>query len=115
MFQIPDLSKPLPFLIATLIVFTVVLGRYLLVAGIFYLAFYLWYPKQWLHRKINTRAYKKEQFKKEVKWSTVTAFIFALSGALAAALWQKGWIKVYTDIYDYPLWWLPASFFISVL
>ena len=115
MFEIPDLSKPLPFITATLMVFLVVLGRYLLAAGLFYLIFYLWYPKQWVHRKINTRPYKKEQFKREVRWSTITAFIFALCGAFGALLWQKGWLKLYVDIHDYPLWWILPSFFVSII
>lgn len=115
MFQLPDLSQPIPFLLATLVVFVVVFGRYLLIAGLFYSVFYLWYPKKWLHKKINTRTYPKNQFKKEVAWSTITAFIFALAGAAAALLWQKGWLKIYMDVNDYSLWWLPASVAIAML
>ena len=115
MLQLPDLSQLLPFLLATLVIFLVVLGRYFIIAGAFYFVFYFKYPKQWQHKKINTKAYPKNQFKKEVAWSTVTAIIFSVAGALAALLWQRGWIKVYTDVNDYPLWWLPASFVISIV
>ena len=113
--ELPDFSQPIWFLISMLIVFTVVIGRYLLIAGLFYGIFYLWFPTRWQQRKINTRAYKKDQFKKEVKWSTITAVIFALSGAITLVMWQKGWTKVYTNISDYPLWWLPLSLVISLL
>lgn len=115
MFQLPDLSQPLAFFLATLVIFLVVLGRYFLIAGFFYFVFYYKNPGQWQHKKINPRPYQKKQFKKEVTWSTVTAVIFSLAGALAVLLWQRGWIKIYTDINDYSLWWLPASFIISVL
>ena len=30
-------------------------------------------------------------------------------------LWQKGRTKVYLDVHDYPVWWLPASLVIAML
>jgi Delta7-sterol 5-desaturase len=113
--QIPDVSKPIWFAIATIVVFAVVIGRYLLIAGVFYGIFHLWFPQQWQQRKINSRGYKKDQFRKEVFWSTVTALIFAVSGAATLLLWQRGHTKVYFNANDYPLWWLPASLFISMI
>ena len=113
--QLPHFSDPFWFTIATLVVFAVVIGRYLLIAGLFYSVFYIWFPHRWHQRKINGRNYKAGQFKKEVWWSCVTAFIFALSGAVTVLLWQKGFTKVYMDIHDYPLWWLPVSLFIALI
>jgi Delta7-sterol 5-desaturase len=113
--KIPDVSDPLWFLIVSAVVFAVVIGRYLLIAGIFYGVFYLWYPEKWKQRKINEREFKPGQFRKEVYWSTITAVIFALSGAATLLLWQKGWTWVYMDIQDYPLWWLPVSLAIALV
>ena len=113
--QLPDVSKPLWFLIATLVVFAVVIGRYLLVAGIFYGVFYLWFPHKWQQRKINNRGYKKDQFRKEVFWSAITALLFAVAGAGTLLLWQKGHTKVYFDENDYPLWWLPLRLIIALV
>ncbi len=113
--QLPDFSNPLWFFITTVIVFVVVLGRYLFIAGLFYLIFYLWFPRRWRQRKLNSRAYKRGQFKKEVGWSCITAFIFALSGAAMAVLWQKGYTKIYTEADLYPLWWLPVSLVIAMV
>lgn len=113
--ELPDVSQPFWFLIATLIVFAVVLGRYLLIAGIFYGVFHLWFPEKWHQRKINNRGYKKDQFRKEVFWSTVTALIFAISGAVTLLLWQKGYTKVYFNTNDYSLWWLPVSLIIAMV
>lgn len=107
--QLPDVSEPMWFLMVMLIVIIVVIGRYVLIAGIFYAVFYLWFPAQWRHRKINARNYKKDQFKREVFWSTVTAIIFAVSGAGTLLLWQKGYTKVYLNTSEYALWWLPVS------
>ncbi len=113
--SVPDFSHPLVFIITTLIIFLIVIGRYLLIAGLFYSVFYLWFPKKWQQRKINERAYKKDQFKKELKWSMVTALLFALSGSILVLLWQKGYTKVYLNITDYPAWWLPVSLFIALV
>jgi len=113
--ELPDFSQPLYFLLASLVVFLVVIGRYLFIAGVFYGVFYLWFPEKWRQRKINSRAYKPGQFKKEVIWSTVTALIFALSGSILLVLWQKGYTKIYLDIHDYPLWWLPVSLAIALI
>ena len=103
------------FLLVTAAVFAVVIGRYLLIAGVFYSVFYLWMPDKWKQRKINQRDFRKGQFRKEVYWSTITAIIFAFSGSFTLLLWQKGWTKVYTDVNDYPLWWLPVSLLIALL
>ncbi len=73
--------------------FAIVIGRYLLIAGLFYGAFYLWFPQKWQQRKINEKAYKPGQLKKEIKWSMVTALLFAIAGSILLVLWQKGFTK----------------------
>lgn len=113
--QLPDVSQPFWFLIATLVTFAVVIGRYLLVAGIFFGVFHLWFPEKWQQRKINNRGYKKDQFQKEVFWSTVTALLFAVAGTITLLLWQKGYTKVYFQVNDYPIWWLPLSLIIALV
>lgn len=113
--QLPELSDPLWFVVATFVVFAVVIGRYFVIAGLFYYVFYKWSGQKWKERKINNRDYKEGQFKKEVGWSMLTAFIFAVTGALMGLLWQKGYTKIYEDVQDYPLWWLPLSLLIALL
>jgi Delta7-sterol 5-desaturase len=115
MTELPNFSDPLWFGAATLAVFAVVIGRYLLIAGLFHGVFYVWFPKLWQQRKINAKAYKPDQFKKEVKWSMITALLFAFAGSITLVLWQKGFTKVYLDAHDYPLWWLPVSLVIAML
>lgn len=107
--QLPDLDNPFWFLIVSLIVFVVVVGRYFLISGVFYLAFYVWQKEKWKRKKVNQRAYPKHQFRKEIIRSTITSTIFGLSGALLLWMWQHGYARIYEDIHDYPLWWLPAS------
>ena len=92
--NLPDFTSPFWFAAITLAFFGVVIGRYLFIAGVFYLIFYKWFPQKWKERKINEKAYKKGQFKKEVMWSTVTAMLFALAGTITLVWWQKGYTKI---------------------
>ncbi len=113
--NLPDFSSPLWFTLITLSFFAVVIGRYLFIAGAFYLIFYRWFPEKWEDRKINEKAYKKGQFKKEVMWSTLTAMLFALAGTITMVGWQNGYTKVYLDISEYAWWWMPLSLVIALL
>lgn len=112
---IPDLSQPIWALITFLVFFIIILGRYVLLSGIFYIAFYVWRPEIWKHRKLGSRAYTRPQLRREVGWSMLTALIFAVTGTLTLWLWQRGYTKVYVDIRDYALWWLPLSLVLSLL
>lgn len=100
---------------ATAVVFAVVVGRYFLIAGLFHAVFYLWFPQRWQPRKINQRDYKSGQFRREVNWSMLTALLFAVAGSVTLVLWQKGYTKLYLNVNDYPLWWLPVSLLIAML
>lgn len=112
--QLPDLSKPGWFLLASLIVFAVVVGRYFLISGIFYAAFYIWQREKWAVKKVNKRAYPAGQFRKEITRSTVTSVLFGFSGALLLWMWQQGYARIYEDPRAYPLWWLPLSLLIAL-
>ena len=110
--MISQLDHPITFLFTTLILFVIITGRYFIVAGIFYVTFYIWQPQKWKEKKINKTAYKKDQFRKEITWSIITGFIFSISAAISILAWQKGYMQVYIPIHKYPIWWLPLSFFI---
>lgn len=115
MHEMPDFSQPLWFIVATMVVFMVVVGRYFLIAGLFHLVFYKWLPQHFQHRKINQKPYRQNQFKKEVGWSIATALLFSFAGSITVLLWQKGFTKVYVNATDYPLWWLPLSLVMAML
>ena len=113
--SLPDFSTPLWFFLTTVLLFIIITGRYFLVAGFFYLLFYVWFTDKWKSRKINQRNYKKNQFKIEVRWSMVTALLFSIAGAIIFVLWQKGFTKVYTNAHRYGWWYLPISLLIFML
>ncbi len=111
---IADLSDPSWFLLTALIFFAVITGRYFLVAGLFYSAFYLWFPEKWSNRKLSLKPYPAGQFRREVMWSIITAVIFSFAGTFTVWLWQQGHTKVYTDIDLYGLVYLPVSLLIMM-
>lgn len=113
--KFPDFADPLVFFIITIVVFLVVIGRYFLVAGLFQLWFYRWNKEKWAKRWLGKKELDKKQFYTELKWSMVTASIFAFAGSFTAILWQRGLTKIYLDLHDYPLWYLPISLLASML
>lgn len=115
MFQIPDISQPQYMMMAFFFFFAVIIGRYLMIAGLFYTAFYIWFPGKYHKRKIVHKDYKKGQLVKEVGWSTLTAMIFALAGIMTLWLWQNGYTKVYIDTALYGWWYLPVSLLLSMI
>ncbi len=113
--KLPTLHDPFVFIVTTLVIFLFIMVRYVMVAGIFYGIFFIWWPNKWKQRKINQRDYTKKQLRTEIKWSTVTTLIFAIAGSVSVLLWQQGLLKVYVMVNEYPTWWLPASFIIAVV
>jgi Delta7-sterol 5-desaturase len=109
-----DLTKPLIFALLSLIMFFIIVFRYFLLSGFFHLYFYVWRREEWERRKINKKSYPPKQFQKEVKWSMITALIFAVVGAFLGVLWQKNYTYIYLSISDFPLWWFPISILISM-
>lgn len=112
---IPDLSHPFWFALMVVVFFLIIIGRYFLVAGIFHLVFYRWSKLKWQKRKLSEKQYPRRQLQREIIWSTISALIFALTATIMVLLWQKGYTKIYSNISQYGLWWLPVSLFISML
>lgn len=113
--QLPDFSLPLYFLLLTLVMFLVVAGRYFLIATIFHVSFFVVGKNKFTNRRLGKKLLDKKQFYTEVKWSLVTSLLFAVAGALTTVFWQKGYTKIYLDVHQYRLWYLPVSLVISML
>lgn len=92
------LSHPDIFVIMVGVMFLMVVGRYLVIAAVFMAIFYLARLTPWKHRRVNFRPYQRWQFLREVGWSIATSGIFALTGAIAAVLWQWNLTAVYLKL-----------------
>ena len=113
--NLPDFTSNFWLVSLTLIFFMIITGRYFLIAGLFYLFFYVWFPSKWKEKKINKKEYKAGQFKKEIKWSMITALLFSVAGTITVILWQKGYTSIYTEVDIYGWWYLPVSLILLML
>jgi lathosterol oxidase len=94
--------------------FLVVIGRYILIAGLFHLWFCIWKKDKWTNRSLSKKKIDQKQFNTEIKWSVITSLIFAVAGSFTALLWQKGYTRLYIDTHRFALWYLPVSLLISM-
>lgn len=113
--DLPYFSSAWWLLVLTMVFFVMITGRYFLVAGLFYLVFYTWFPAKFETRKINRKKYLEGQLRKEIKWSLITSVLFSIAGTLMVVLWQKGYTKVYTEADQYGWWYLPVSLVIFMI
>lgn len=112
---LPDFTYPFYFVLLTIVFFGVIAGRYFAIAGLFQIVFFVWLPHKWKQRRISKAPVDKKQFRKELKWSLITSMLFAFAGAVTAVLWQKGYTRIYTNLYKYGLLYLPFSLILSLL
>ena len=82
---------------------TIIVGiRYLLTSGAF----------AWATRVRHPGLYDGmgSQMKREIYWSLASAAIYGIPAGIVAWCWDSlGWTQIYTDVGDYPLWYLPVS------
>jgi len=83
--------------------------RYYLIAGT---AFFLFYRilSSSLHRnKIQERKADRKDFRREVLNSSASALILASIAVISCSKWVQPYTLIYTDISEYPIWWVPVS------
>lgn len=84
-------------------VMTLIVGvRYLITSGFF----------GWLTGRVRPGLYDqlRPQMRREIYWSLLSAAIYGIPAGLAAWSWDSlGWTRIYRDISDFSLWYLPLS------
>jgi lathosterol oxidase len=99
------MSVSLAILMSALVMTLIVGVRYLLTSGGFALA--TRYVRPGLYAGLD------RQVRQEIRWSLASAAIYGVPAGIVAWGWaERGWTLVYTDIGQYPLWWLPMSLFL---
>ena len=85
---------------------TLIVGlRYLGTSGFF----------AWLTSRVRPGLYAtlKPQIGREIRWSLASAAIYGVPAGIVAWGWDShGWTGIYTDVADFPLWYLPLSVFL---
>ena len=89
--------------------------RYFLIAGIPFLIFYRLYPNSFVANKIQTRWAKNKDFLREVRHSMVTTLIIVAVAFAILFSPLREWTSFYTELSDFPLWWIPLSVVIALV
>ncbi|HEU4651605.1 MAG TPA: sterol desaturase family protein, partial [Croceibacterium sp.] len=89
-------------LLSALAMTAIVAVRYLLSSAAF----------AWATARLRPGLYRglEPQIRREIGWSLASAAIYGVPAGIVAWGWQaRGWTRVYTDPFAYPLWYLPVS------
>ena len=98
-----------------LLLFVVLLLRYLVVAGVPYLWLYILGEKRFKKLKIQEKHPGRQQILKEIKYSIVTLFIYS-SGIWIFLYWlRNGYTKNYSDINEFGLPYFVLSIFLMIV
>lgn len=95
--------------------FLLTMGRYFIIAGIFFLVFYLLFPKSLLRNKIQSRPAGKADFLREILHSSISSIMLAITSIIALSDSLRPHTFIYTDLHDYPLWWIPVSLLLTLV
>lgn len=80
-----------------IMIYGILLLRYSLVAGGFFVIFYLWKKKDLFYKKIQERYPDKKFIVTEIKYSLMTFGVFATFACINFILTQHGYTKIYKD------------------
>ncbi len=84
-------------------------GRYFLMAGIPFFIFYIWFPHKFSRQKIQDRIAQNKDFIREFLHSMKSIGVFIGVGILILSSPLGGYSRLYENLNDYPLWWIPLS------
>jgi sterol desaturase/sphingolipid hydroxylase (fatty acid hydroxylase superfamily) len=97
---------------AYLLMFTL---RYVLIAGIAFLIFYVLYPKKYMLRKIQQKFPANKDYIREVAYSMLTTCIFASIALLLSSDWIKPYSKMYSRISDFGIPYFLVSIILAII
>ncbi len=100
---------PLNFLITFLVLTLAIFLRYLFLAGLFYYFISKNEKESFKKRRLSLKVIHRAQLIYEIKYSFITSVIFAIGGTILIYYWQLGKTKVYIDLHQYSLLWIPLS------
>lgn len=83
--------------------------RYLWMAGLVFLAFYIFWPKSFRFRKVQKAFPKRKDYQREVGYSLVSAAIFALAGWVAFAPFTRPYTQWYFKLDAHSGWYFAFS------
>lgn len=107
--DIINFEDPVSVLRFTLVTFFAIFFRYVLICGVFILVFDRILQNSMTTRKINTSLRPPSQKWKEVMWSCLSSFIFAISGTLLLYAYTENKTLLYDQFSLHDIWYIPLS------
>jgi lathosterol oxidase len=89
--------------------------RYFIIAGIPFLLFYIIFKDKLERFRIQKRMAKKKDFIREIVHSSQTTVVFTVIALLIMATPLKEYTFLYSDINEYPLWWVAVSLVLALI
>ncbi|MFC6996052.1 sterol desaturase family protein [Rufibacter roseus] len=83
------------------LLYSVLAARYVFIAGVAFLVFYILLPKKFAGRKIQALSPKRKDYMREVGYSFFTFVVFAAYGVVLSAEWVLPYTQIYTDVHAY--------------
>ncbi|GAB2695335.1 sterol desaturase family protein [Mucilaginibacter koreensis] len=96
-------------------IFGVLTLRYFILAGIPFLIFYYWLHNRFSKLKIQKKAAGRTDFWREILHSVQSTAVFAIASALILLTPFRQHTQVYTQLHDYPLWWVGVSLLLTLI
>jgi sterol desaturase/sphingolipid hydroxylase (fatty acid hydroxylase superfamily) len=93
----------------------IIFARYLVIAGVAFLVFYVWKRKRFLYRKIQNRFPKNADYLREIGYSALTSVIFGATAFICLGTPLRQYTQFYTDINQYSMGWFWLSIVIAIL
>ncbi|MEH2072030.1 MAG: sterol desaturase family protein [Nostoc sp.] len=90
--------------------FVITLARYFLIAGGAYLLFYSVMGKFLANKSLRLKPLVNSSIIKDIELSILSAVVFGICGAFIISEYTWGATLLYTDLHQYGLWYLIASF-----
>lgn len=83
------------------ILFLIILARYTIISGIFFLLYYIFFKEKWAFKKIQLKFPKLKDYQREVLYSMCTVGIFAVIGLLLFKTPLIAYTQIYGTIGEY--------------
>ena len=89
--------------------------RYVLIAGFFYVLYYVFFKDKMLHKKIQKKFPKNENILFEIKYSILSLAILAAMGLFVSYSKARGWTQIYDNVDEYGIPYLIFSVAVLIL
>src|SRR4051812_16899987 len=93
----------------------ILVAGYLVPAGQFYLRFYVFKNERTESSRVQQRQPSARDIAREVRYSLLTVFVFAVLGTLLWRCYVSGHTSIYWDLRRYPWYYLPLSFMLLLI